>query len=122
MTGRFVVLEHHWDGVHWDFMLERDGVLKTWAVDEPLAPGRDLPARQLPDHRLAYLDYEGPVSRGRGHVHRLDAGTYETNLWDDATVRVLIKGGQLEGEVVLSRLASAWSLEASWTLRLGNLD
>ncbi len=122
MIGRFVVLEHHWDGVHWDFMLERDGVLKTWAVDEPLARGRDLPARRLPDHRLAYLDHQGPVSRGRGHVHRLDTGTYESQQWDDTTVRVRIKGSQLEGEVVLCRLASARSLETSWTLRFGNLD
>lgn len=117
-----MVLEHHWDGVHWDFMLERSGVLKTWALDEPLAPGRDLAARQLADHRLAYLDYEGPVSGGRGHVHRLDAGTYETNQWDDETVRVVIKGAQLEGGVELRRVISARSLETSWTLRLGNLD
>ena len=32
---RFVVLEHEWNGVHWDFMIEDDGRLRTWAIDAP---------------------------------------------------------------------------------------
>src|SRR5262249_5609576 len=65
---RFVLLEHTWNGVHWDLMLERDGVLRTWAIDAPVVSGRDLPARSLGDHRLVYLDYEGEISGGRGRV------------------------------------------------------
>ena len=53
---RFVVLEHEWNGVHWDFMIEDEGRLRTWAIDAPLVAGEDLPARALPDHRLDYLD------------------------------------------------------------------
>ncbi len=119
---RFVVLEHEWNGVHWDFMLERSGVLKTWAVDLPLEPGRELPARRLADHRIAYLDYEGPISGNRGRVRRIDAGTYETIQWEDTMVQVVIRGGQLAGEVVIRRANSARCLETSWILRLGNLD
>jgi hypothetical protein len=47
---RFVVLEHRWNGVHWDFMLERGGVLRTWAVDAPIVAGEEVPARSLADH------------------------------------------------------------------------
>ena len=75
---RFVVLEHVWNGVHWDFMLERGEVLRTWAIDAPIVAGQDLPARALADHRLIYLDYEGEVSGQRGSVRRVDAGTYRT--------------------------------------------
>ena len=63
---RFVILEHHWNGVHWDLMLEVDDRLRTWALDAPIAPGMDVPARRLPDHRAVYLDYEGAISGGRG--------------------------------------------------------
>ena len=69
---RFVILTHDHPHLHWDFMLEADGVLKTWRLqDEPL-PGRkfETPAEPLPDHRIAYLDYEGPVSNNRGIVTR----------------------------------------------------
>ena len=40
---RFVLLEHNWNGVHWDFMLEVGEALRTWAIDAPIVSGRDLP-------------------------------------------------------------------------------
>jgi len=65
-------------GTHWDLMLEQNGVLRTWALaDEPGDESRTK-AEQLPDHRLAYLDYEGPVSGNRGVVSQRDSGQYET--------------------------------------------
>ena len=36
---RFVLLEHVWNGVHWDFMLEAGDVLRTWAIDQPIVAG-----------------------------------------------------------------------------------
>lgn len=110
MPPRFVLLEHRWDGVHWDFMLERDDVLRTWAIDAPIEVGETLPARSLPDHRLAYLDYEGPVSGDRGEVRRIARGTYDTTLWSDDRVCVIVSSPQLNGEVILSRTGGAcWS-------------
>src|SRR4051794_41980056 len=97
-SGRFVVLEHRWDGVHWDFMLETEGRLRTWAVDAPIEPGIDLPARALPDHRLAYLTYEGPVSGGRGEVRRGDSGPYRVPEGADARGRGEDPGAQPVGE------------------------
>ena len=78
---RFVLLEHNWNGVHWDLMLEAGEVLRTWAIDAPIVSGRDLPARALGDHRKIYLDYEGQISGNRGNVRRVDAGTYRALVW-----------------------------------------
>jgi hypothetical protein len=76
MTARYVILRHDHPEVHWDFMLEREGVLRTWRLPTPPMPGT-MEAVALPDHRLAYLDYEGPVSGGRGAVACWDRGVYE---------------------------------------------
>lgn len=123
----FVILEHRWDGVHWDFMLEREGVLKTWTVPEPIRPGIDSPARQLTDHRLVYLDYEGPISGGRGTVCRIARGDYDEMVWDNDEIRVRLNGTQLKGEVWLRRvdsvgLGNVTSEEAGWRFHLGNVD
>jgi hypothetical protein len=92
---------------HWDFMLESGGVLRTWALAEPPVVGRVIEAEQLPDHRLAYLDYEGEVSGGRGSVTRWDYGTCETvNVLqgekEAPVLRLAMFGQKLAGEVVLT--------------------
>jgi hypothetical protein len=74
---RYVILTHDHPFLHWDLMLEDGGVLRTWRLLEEPAVGRTVPAEKLPDHRLAYLDYEGPVSGDRGNVVRWDYGTYD---------------------------------------------
>ena len=116
---RFVVLEHYWQGTHWDVMFESGDVLRTWAVDLRIAPDVDLPARALPDHRLAYLEFEGPISGGRGMVRRIDQGTYETIEWGDELVRVRLWGAQLFGEAELRRVETCRN-ETRWLFRFGN--
>jgi len=120
---RFVVLEHRRDGVHWDLMLEVGLALRTWAVEAPIVPGVDLPARALADHRLTYLDYEGEVSGGRGTVRRLDRGRFLPRLCSPGLIRVRLEGGQLVGEAEL-RKADPGPAETPcpWILRLGNFD
>ena len=119
---RFVLLEHHWNGVHWDFMLERGDVLRTWAIDEPIVSGRDLPARLLGDHRRVYLDYEGEISGGRGRVERVASGTYRVVEWSEHLIKVELAGTQLAGELEL-RFAGGESPGAPrWNFRMGNLD
>jgi DNA polymerase Ligase (LigD) len=123
--GRFVVLEHQWNGVHWDFMLEAGDCLRTWAVDAPIIAEVTLPARGLPNHRRAYLDYEGPVSGQRGSVRRVAEGTFQTIVWSDEYVRVRLSGAQLVGEVELYRVREGIecpSGSTSWTFRLGKAD
>jgi hypothetical protein len=105
---RFVVLLHEMPPgqtrpTHWDFMLEHGGVLWTWALSEEPTVGRRLAALRLADHRLAYLEYEGEVSGGRGAVTRWDAGHYE-RMHEEADDLVLRMSGQrISGEVILSR-------------------
>lgn len=80
---QFVLLHHVLrDGQHWDLCLEQGSALTTWQLLahslSEISQGRQaVPAHRLEDHRRAYLDYEGPVSGGRGHVTRADRGTYE---------------------------------------------
>ena len=120
---RFVLLEHRWNGLHWDFMLETGDALRTWAIDAPIVADVDLPARALPAHRVAYLDYEGPVSGGRGAVRRVDRGTYEPLVWDDDRVQVELKGDQLVGIAELRRTgADEDAPPRTWVFRLKNFD
>jgi hypothetical protein len=119
---RFVVLEHAWNGVHWDFMLEHGDVLRTWAIDTPIVADRDLPARPLADHRAIYLDFEGEISGNRGRVRRVDAGTYRVIVWSADRVRVELAGFQLVGEVDLRSNDVGSGKAASWNFRMGNFD
>jgi hypothetical protein len=111
---RFVLLYHDCPPSfgkpsHWDLMLERDGALMTWSLAELPAswrtpPGHssiELEAARLPDHRLAYLDYEGPVSGDRGHVKRIDRGEYEILDQSPEWLRVRLAGSVADGEVRL---------------------
>ena len=100
---RFVLLEHNWNGIHWDFMLEAGEALRTWAIDAPIVTGRDLPARALGDHRKLYLDYEGPSLGRPGAVRRVDAGTFRALDWQKDHVLVEVIGSQLVGEIDLRR-------------------
>ena len=71
LSSVFVIQEHRrGTDVHYDLMVRRPDAqaLWTWRLSSLPGPGRVLDAERLPDHRLAYLSYEGPVSRGRGEV------------------------------------------------------
>jgi hypothetical protein len=119
---RFVLLEHRWNGVHWDFMLEHGEVLRTWAIDAPVLPHADLPARALPDHRRIYLEYEGEISGQRGTVRRVAAGSYMALIWAEDRVRVRLLGPQLVGEVEIRQVVPVSDGEPSWVFRMGNVD
>ena len=80
---RFVILRHDPAPagdrpLHWDLMLETADRLRTWALESEPGPGRTIAARPLVDHRPEYLDYQGPLSGGRGAVSRWDAGEFRT--------------------------------------------
>ncbi|MCC6125622.1 MAG: hypothetical protein IT426_11710 [Pirellulales bacterium] len=103
---RFVILKHdHPRGPHYDFMLEIGESLRTWSLAEEPAIGVEQRAEQLPDHRLAYLDYEGPVSDGRGAVERWDRGTYRIIEETNAAMIAELQGEKIRGAAVLTREA-----------------
>ena len=113
LSYRFVILRHEGSaeykpGVHWDLMLERDGRLRTWALAELPAADREIDAERLPDHRLAYLDYEGPVSGNRGTVRRIDAGQFEIVSESPDEWIVALVGQDYRGRLSLRRSGGAW--------------
>jgi hypothetical protein len=83
---RFVILAHDWPRPHFDLLLEAGPVLKAWRLLAEPVPDAWVPAEPNADHRLMYLDYEGPVSGGRGEVRRWLAGTYRGELGDEWAV------------------------------------
>lgn len=109
---RFVVLEHDHPELHWDLMLEGDGVLRTWHLDAPPEPGPLVRAVASFDHRLLYLDYEGPISGGRGAVRRWDGGTFSYELDTRERLVIQARGDRLRGRVRLERTGEAWTLAA----------
>jgi hypothetical protein len=98
---RFVVLTHDHPTLHWDLMLEAEGRLRTWRLAEVPEAGREIPAEPLPDHRLHYLDYEGPVSGNRGEVHRWDQGEYVLVTETPGQIEVRLSGAKLKGRAAL---------------------
>src|ERR671930_1254609 len=103
---RFVVQEHHARRLHWDFRLERDGVLVSWAVPRgiPPDPKTNHLAVHVEDHPLDYIDFEGQIPKGEygaGKVTVWDHGTYETVKWKDDEVMVVLHGKRLQGRYVL---------------------
>jgi DNA polymerase Ligase (LigD) len=110
---RFVILCHALPSGerHWDFMLEFGRALRTWALSEEPAPGRDIAAKTLPDHRLEYLDYEGPISEGRGDVARWDSGDFDIEIDQPCELVVRLRGTKLDG---LARLRANAAEAAQW--------
>jgi hypothetical protein len=103
---RFVLLKHTLPpdaarGTHWDLMLEAGDALRTWALDELPTLDHDVFATQLADHRLAYLDYEGPVSGNRGSVERVDRGEYAVVGEAAGRLEVVLLGDRLRGRATL---------------------
>jgi len=95
----FVIQEHHARRLHWDFRLERDGVLVSWALPkgEPTDPGTNHLAVQTEDHPLEYGTFAGTIAKGEyggGTVTIWDSGTYELEKWRDDEVIVVLHGEQ----------------------------
>lgn len=108
---RFVILEHDHPTLHWDFMLEAGDVLRTWRLDAPPNPQRAVSAEPSFDHRLAYLDYQGPISGGRGVVHRWDAGSFTWLSEVPDAVTVQLHGERCRGVVEISAGRLAYRAE-----------
>jgi len=107
----FVIQEHHARALHWDFRLERDGVLVSWAVPKglPLDPGQNHLAVHTEDHPIEYSDFEGEIPAGEyggGTVVLWDRGRYECEKWSDREVMVVLHGDRVQGRYVLFSTAA----------------
>lgn len=108
---KFVVLFHRVKpgsgrADHYDLMIERpakngtdetradrdESSLMTWELSRTLAVGV-LEARRLPNHRVFYLDFEGPISNDRGHVQRVQAGQAKWSQFDEQEMRAELSFG-----------------------------
>jgi hypothetical protein len=110
---RYVILEHDHPELHWDLMLEVDGALKTWRLPAT-PPDQPRTALAIGNHRVAYLDYEGPVSGNRGSVKQWDAGQYELLERAARKWTVQLHGARWQGVVVL-RQQNESSYQISFT-------
>jgi bifunctional non-homologous end joining protein LigD len=102
----FVIQEHHARALHWDFRLERDGVLVSWAIPKglPLDKKTNHLAVHTEDHPLEYASFGGTIPRGEyggGQVTVWDHGTYDELKWSDREVMVVLHGQRVEGTYVL---------------------
>jgi len=121
----FVVQEHHARRLHYDFRLEKDGVLKSWAVPKgiPESPAEKHLAVQVEDHPIEYANFAGTIPEGEygaGTVQIWDKGSFETKNWDENKIEVTLRGKRLTGRYVLVRLKKAG--ENNWLLLKGKED
>ncbi|MBV9640128.1 MAG: ATP-dependent DNA ligase [Mycobacteriaceae bacterium] len=105
-NNRFVIQEHHARRLHFDFRLERDGVLVSWAVPKnlPDSPAVNHLAVHTEDHPLEYLTFAGTIPKGEyggGKVIVWDTGTYESEKFTDREVIVTLHGNRVSGRYAL---------------------
>jgi len=113
---RFVVQRHAASTLHYDFRLEMDGVLKSWAVTKE--PAEDSAVKRLAvrteDHPLEYADFEGDIPEreyGAGHVDLWDQGAWVP----DEPPLTALRRGKLTFELKGRRMKGRWAL-----IRMGN--
>ena len=125
---RFCIHKHQATHLHYDFRLEYEGVLKSWAI--PKGPSTDPSVKRLAiavdDHPLDYVDFEGIIdegSYGAGEVIVWDIGTYEDETdggmargLEKGTIKFTLKGKKIKGSWALvqmrgkNRPANQWLL------------
>lgn len=111
---RFVILHHtQHGGEHWDLMLEHEGALLTWQLlSEPRScDSLPIAAQRIGNHRLAYLDYEGPISGNRGVVRRIEAGAVCLREFYEDRCQFTLEGRRFTGAFRLTASGDQWSFE-----------
>jgi bifunctional non-homologous end joining protein LigD len=121
----FVIQEHHASRLHWDFRLEHDGVLVSWALPKgvPTDYKQNHLAVQTEDHPLEYGSFEGDIPKGEyggGHVDIWDKGTYELEKWRDGKEVIATLHGTKHGnrKYALIHTGGEGKAEQNWLIHL----
>ncbi|PPG14747.1 ATP-dependent DNA ligase [Rathayibacter sp. AY1E8] len=126
----FVIQEHHARRLHYDFRLEHDGVLVSWAVPKgpPLEGDPNRLAVQTEDHPLEYATFEGTIPAGEyggGEVRIWDEGTYALEKWREGKEVIAVLTGRPDGGLggeprryALLHTGSREGAEKNWLLHL----
>jgi bifunctional non-homologous end joining protein LigD len=113
-ASRFVIQKHDATRLHYDFRLEMDGVLKSWAVPKglPWKQGEKHLAVEVEDHPVEYAGFEGVIPKGQyggGTVMLWDRGSYSVfgeeplQSWRDGKLQMVLEGEKAKGEWTLVR-------------------
>jgi len=118
----FVVQEHHARRLHYDLRLEKNGVLKSWAVPKGIPTSSDEKrlAVETEDHPIGYANFEGEIPKGQygaGTVKIWDKGGYAVKVWDEKMVDFTLNGRKIKGRYILLRLKKAGN--KNWLLLKG---
>lgn len=116
----YVIQKHHARSLHWDFRLEMDGTLKSWAVpkEPPAKPGVRRLAVQVSDHDLSYADFEGEIPKGgygAGKVEIWDKGFWVPVETEEDKMVFEVKGEKLSGTYCLIRTGMGGN-DRNWLL------
>ena len=110
---RFVIQKHAASHLHYDFRLEMDGTLKSWAVPKgpPYELGVKRAAFEVEDHPIDYMNFEGTIPKGQyggGTVMVWDTGTYELlgGSHEKGDLKLMLHGKKLKGEWHIFRIKS----------------
>ena len=113
---RFVIQKHKATHLHFDFRLEMEGILKSWAVPKgvPEEAGIKRLAVAVEDHQLDYIDFECIIPEGQygaGTVEIWDNGNYELESMGKRKIVFRLKGRKLKG-----RYAMIHTSEKNWLI------
>jgi len=121
----FVIQEHNASHLHWDFRLEIEGALKSWAIPKQPPKQKNLKrlAIETEDHPLGYENFEGEIPEGNygaGTVKIWDKGTFELlEFQEDKKIEFNLNGNKLKGKYVLVKTSYGQNKEQkkkSWIL------
>ncbi len=114
----FVIQEHHASHLHWDFRIEINKVLKSWAIPKqpPKIKGLKRLAIQIEDHPMSYANFEGEIKEGygKGIVKIWDKGTYKLLEKNSKKIEFKLKGKKLNGKYALIKTNYGNKPNKSW--------
>ena len=112
MKRIYVVQKHDASHLHYDLRLEKDGVLKSWAIPKgiPEEKGVKRLAIAVEDHALEYANFEGSIEEGygAGTVEIWDKGEYKEEKWTEREIRIDIDGKRIKGRYSLIKTTFGW--------------